>query len=94
VWGKTLRDGDQNIFGIRRNPQEVICQIRGVKSYMDIARQLGIDLSRGHLFRPTTPDLGIRDSLFSSNTIKIPGYDIVRRDRDRNGGGVANNESL
>ena len=67
VWGKTLRDGDENIFGIRRNPQEVICPIRGMETYMDIARQLGIDLTRGYLFRPTTPDLGIRDSPFSSS---------------------------
>ncbi|XP_028513090.1 uncharacterized protein LOC114574514 [Exaiptasia diaphana] len=29
VWGKTLRDGDQNVFGIRRNPQTVICPISG-----------------------------------------------------------------
>lgn len=24
IWGKTLRDGDQNVFGIRRNPHTVI----------------------------------------------------------------------
>ncbi|RUA05683.1 MAG: hypothetical protein DSY43_04120 [Gammaproteobacteria bacterium] len=24
VWGKTLRDGDENVFGIRRNPQTTI----------------------------------------------------------------------
>jgi hypothetical protein len=34
---------------------------------MDIAWQLGIDLTRGYLFRQTTPDLGIRDSPFSSS---------------------------
>ena len=27
VWGKTLRDGDENVFGIRRNPQLAICPI-------------------------------------------------------------------
>ena len=25
VWGKTLRDGDNNVFGIKRNPQTKIC---------------------------------------------------------------------
>lgn len=25
VWGKTLRDGDSNVFGIKRNPQTRIC---------------------------------------------------------------------
>ena len=29
------------------------------------------------------------DNTINDNIIKIPGYDIVRRDRDRNGGGVA-----
>lgn len=50
VWGKTLRDGDSNVFGIRRNPQIVICPIKGLELYMDTARQLGIDLTCGHLF--------------------------------------------
>ncbi len=27
VWGKTLRDGDHNVFGICRNPHTVICPI-------------------------------------------------------------------
>jgi exonuclease III len=29
------------------------------------------------------------DDTINDNIIKIPGYDIVRRDQDRNGGGVA-----
>ena len=29
------------------------------------------------------------DNTINDKTIKIPGYDIIRRDRDRNGGGVA-----
>ncbi len=29
------------------------------------------------------------DNTINDNIIKIPGYDIIRRDRDRNGGGVA-----
>ena len=30
VWGKTLRDGDENLFGIGRNPHTTICHIRGI----------------------------------------------------------------
>lgn len=67
VWGKTLRDGDENVFGIRRNSQEVICPIRGIETYIDIARQLGIHLTTGYLFRPTTPDLGVKDAPFTSS---------------------------
>ena len=61
VWGKTLRDGDSNVFGIRRNSQEMICPIRGIELYMDTARQFGIDLTSGYLFRPTTPNGGVQD---------------------------------
>ncbi|KAK3730129.1 hypothetical protein QZH41_004832 [Actinostola sp. cb2023] len=37
VWDKTLRDGDENVFGIRRNPQTTICPIRGIERYMEVA---------------------------------------------------------
>ena len=38
VWGKTLRDGDENVFGIRRNPQVVICPIKGIEDYIAVTR--------------------------------------------------------
>ena len=66
VWGKTLRDGDQNVFGVRRNPHTAICPIKGIEQYMAVAQQLSIDLSSGYLFRPTTPNGGIQDSPFTS----------------------------
>ena len=28
IWGKTLRDGDRNVFGVRRNVQVEICTIQ------------------------------------------------------------------
>lgn len=68
VWEKTIRDGDVNVFGVRHNPQTAICPIRCIERYLDIARQLGLDLPRGYLFRPTTPDRGIQDSPLSSST--------------------------
>ena len=37
VWGKTLRDGDENVFVMRRNPQLVICPIKGIEQYMAVA---------------------------------------------------------
>ena len=64
--GKTLRDGDHNVFGIRRNPHITICPIRGIEHYLDVARQIKVDLTRGYLFRPTSPKGGILDSPFSS----------------------------
>jgi hypothetical protein len=68
VWGKTLRDGDENVFGIRRNPQTMICPIKGIEQYMAIARQLRVDLTTGYLFRPTNPKGEIVDSKFTSST--------------------------
>ena len=64
VWGKTLRDGDENVFGIRRNPQMAICPIKGIEQYMAVARDLRIDLTSGYLFRPTNPQGGVVDSPF------------------------------
>ena len=58
VWGKTLRDGDENVFGIRRNPHTSIPSIRGIEQYIEVARQMRVDLTRGYLFRPTTPTGG------------------------------------
>lgn len=67
IWGKTLRDGDRNVFGIRRNSHLAICPIRATEQCLDIAHQLSIDLTRGYLFRPTTPQGGIQDSPFTSS---------------------------
>ena len=45
VWGKTLRDGDSNVFGIRRNPHTTVCAVAGIERYMETARKLNIDLT-------------------------------------------------
>ena len=55
-----------NVFGIRRNPQTAICFIRGIELYMDVARQIGINLTTSYLFRPMTTDNGVRDATLSS----------------------------
>ena len=68
VWGKTLRDGDSNVFGIRRNPQSRICPVQGIEQYMEVAQQLRINLTRGYLFRPTTLQGGVLDAPFNSTT--------------------------
>ena len=62
VWGKTLRDGDQNVFGIHRNPQTAISPIREIELYMDVTRQIGIILTTTYLFRPATTENGVRDA--------------------------------
>ena len=55
VWGKTLRSGDQNVFGIRRN----LIECPSIGQYIDVAQQMHVDLIRGYLFRPATPNGGM-----------------------------------
>lgn len=43
-----------------------ICPTRRIEHYLDVARQIKVDLARGYLFRPTTVKGGILDSPFSS----------------------------
>ena len=76
IWGKTLRGGDSNVFGIRRNPQIKICPVQGIEQYMTVAQQLQVDLTKGYLFRPTTPQGGILDAPFSSSAVeaRLKGY--------------------
>ena len=76
VWGKTLRDGDENVFGIRRNPHTTICPIRGIEQYIEVGRQMRVDLTRGYLFRSTTPSGGIQDLPLRSSTAeaRLKGY--------------------
>lgn len=53
IWGKSLRDGSANIFGMRRHPNSTLYPIRAIETYVAISRELGIILSDGYLFRAT-----------------------------------------
>ena len=43
---------------------------------MELAREMGVDLTRGYLFRPTTPDLSIEDAPSTSSVAesRLKGY--------------------
>ncbi len=51
-WGKTLRSGDEHVFGIRRLGEKSKCPISALEDYGKAAKMLGVDLSHGFLFRP------------------------------------------
>jgi hypothetical protein len=36
-----------------------------IEQYIDVARQMNVDLTRGYLFRPTTPNGGIQNVPFT-----------------------------
>ena len=65
VWGKTLRDDTSNLFGMR-NP--TLCPIRAIETYVAFARELGISLSCGYLFRSTYHQGHIVDTPLLSST--------------------------
>jgi hypothetical protein len=67
VWGKTLRDGNSNMFGIKRNPQSNVCPVRGIEQYMAVAEQLRINLRNGYLFRPMNSQGAIVNEPFTSS---------------------------
>jgi hypothetical protein len=49
--GKVLRGKSQNAFTIPVVKDKLICPVRSVKSYVDGAKLIGVDLSKGYLFR-------------------------------------------
>lgn len=70
VWGKTLRDGSSNLFGVRRHQNPSLCPVRSIDTYMAVCAELGLDLSHGFLFRPTTPRGSIQNKQVSSSTMQ------------------------
>ena len=53
VFGKTLRSGDSNVFGIQRHPNVSLCPVKGIDDYMAVCNALGTSLFNGYLFRTT-----------------------------------------
>lgn len=70
VWGKTLRDESSNLFGVRRHQNPSLCPVKAIETYMTVCSELGLDLSQGFLFRPTTPRGGIQNKQISSSTMQ------------------------
>ena len=40
IWEKPLRNGDENVFGVKRNSQTEICPIRSFERYIQVARDI------------------------------------------------------
>ena len=70
IWGKTLRDGSANLFGMQRHPNPSLCPVRAIETYVAIAKEIGIDLTRGYLFRPTNAQGHVLDEPLSSSAAK------------------------
>lgn len=70
IWGKTLKDGSSNIFGMHRHPNPTLCRIKGIETYVAITCELGISLSSGYLFRATNQQGHIVDKPLLSTTVE------------------------
>ena len=64
------------MFGVLRNAQASICPLRGIEHYVEVTRDIRVDLTCGYLFRPSTPDGGIKDAPFTSSAAesRLKGY--------------------
>lgn len=53
VFGKTLRSGDSNIFGMQRHLNFTLSPVKGIDDYTAVSHALGISLTSGYLFLTT-----------------------------------------
>ena len=67
TWGKTLRDGASNVFGIRRHQNPELCPVKAIETYVAICSELRVTLTAGYLFRPTNAQGQIVNKPFSSS---------------------------
>ena len=67
IWGKTLRDGASNLFGMRRHPNPTLCLVKAIEAYVAVSHEVGVDLKQGYLFRATSSQGHVVDKLFSSS---------------------------
>lgn len=65
TWGKTLRGGKSNLFGIKRCANLKICPVTAIEKYLSTSRAMHVNLTDGFLFRPTTAQGAIADSSVS-----------------------------
>ena len=76
TYGKTLRGGSQNMFGIWRCSDSAICPVKAVEEYMETAVSMRVDMDAGYLFRPVEGALRVIDTPFSSGAAydRLKGY--------------------
>lgn len=67
TWGKTLRDGASNVFGIRRHQNPELCPVKAIETYIAICSELKIIITKGYLFRPTNPQGHILNKAFTGS---------------------------
>lgn len=70
VWGKSLRDGSANLFGIRRHSDLSLCPVKAIALYIAISSALSLDLLTGYLFRPLSSSGKIQNKQIANSTLQ------------------------
>ena len=70
VWGKSLRDGSANLFGIRCHSDLSVCPIKAIELYVAISSALSVDLLAGYLFRPLSSAGKIQNKQIANSTLQ------------------------
>ena len=68
VWGKPLRDGASNVFGIRRHHNPELCPVSAIEKYVAVASELKVSVANGYWFRPTNPQGHVVNKPFTSSS--------------------------
>ena len=69
VFGKTLRGNRNNVFGLKPIPNSSYCSVSNLRFYVSMAKEMGIDLKSGYLFRATDCSGNISDSPFICSAV-------------------------
>ena len=69
VWGKSLRHGSANLFGIRRHSDSSLCPVKAIELYIAISSTLPLDLF-GFLFRPLNSLGKIQNKQLASSNLQ------------------------
>ena len=70
VWGKSLRDGSANLFGIRRHSDSSLCPVKAIELYIAISSTLSLDLLSGFLFHPLNSLGKIQNKQLANSTLQ------------------------
>ena len=70
VWGKSLRDGSANLFGIRRHSDLSLCPVKAIELYVAISSALSVDLLAGYLFRPLSSTGKIQNKQIANSSLQ------------------------
>ena len=70
VWGKSLRDGSANLFGIRRHSDLFLCTVKAIELYIAISSALSLNLLSGYLFRRLSSSGKIQNKQIANSTLQ------------------------